>query len=122
MKNGLNHGGEKVKGLGHWNDEGTATVIKVFHEKGHIAAIEEMFKMNEKYGNDCWMSGGIKAERYLKLREYDKAMDCLEKDYEMRDMSITYITANKGLFDQLKDNPRYIELLRKMKLPTADEK
>ena len=108
---------KKVKGFGHWNDEGTATVIKVFHEKGHIAAIEEMFKMNEKYGNDCWMSGGIKAERYLKLREYDKAMDCLEKDYEMGDMSIAYIATVENLYDQLKDNPRFIELLKKMNLP-----
>ena len=106
-----------VKGGGHWNDEGTATVIKVFHEKGHIAAIEEMFKMNEKYGNDCWMSGGIKAARYLKLREYDKAMDCLEKDYEMGDMSIAYIATDENLYDQLKDNPRFIELLKKMNLP-----
>jgi len=112
---------KKVKGGGHWNDEGTATVIKVFHEKGHIAAIEEMFKMNEKYGTDCWMSGSIKAERYLKLGEYDKVMDCLEKEYEKRDMSITYIATNKRLYDQLKDNPRYIELLRKMKLPLGDK-
>ena len=108
---------KKVKGFGHWNDEGTATVIKVFHEKGHIVAIEEMFKMNEKYGNDCWMSGGIKAARYLKLREYDKAMDCLEKDYEMGDMSIAYIATEENLYDQLKDNPRFIELLKKMNLP-----
>ena len=112
---------KKVIGFGHWNDEGTATVIKVFHEKGHIAAIEEMFKMNEKYGNDCWMSGGIKAERYLKLREYDKAMDCLEKDYEMRDMGIAFIATNNGLFDQLKDNPRYIALLKKMNLPLPED-
>lgn len=105
---------KKVKG---WNDEGRAAVIKVFYEKGHIAAIHEMFRMNEKYGNDCRMSGRIKAERYLKLGKQDKAMDCLENDYEMRDMSITYTTTNKRLYDQLKDNPRYIELLKKMNLP-----
>ena len=109
---------KKVKGGSrHWNDEGAAAVLKAFHEKGYIAAIEEMFRMNEKYGNDCWMSGGIKAERYLKLKKYDKAMDCLEKEYEMRDMSITYITTKKRLYDQLKDSPRYINLLKKMNLP-----
>ena len=47
-------------------------------------------------------------------------MDCLEKNYEMRDMSITYIATNKRIYDQLKDNPRYIELLRKMNLPLGD--
>ena len=72
--------------------------------------------MNEKYGNDCWMSGGIKAERYLILGKYDKAMDCLEKEYEIRDMSMTYIATNENIYNHLKDNPRYIELLKKMNL------
>ena len=108
---------QKVKAYGVWNEEGRAAVIKVFHEKGYIAAIEEMFRMNEKYGNDCLMTGNIKAERYLKLGKQDKAMDCLEKGYEMRDMYITYISTNKRLYVQLKDNPRYIELFKKMNLP-----
>jgi adenylate cyclase len=107
---------KKVQGLGHWNDEGRAAVLNAFHENGHIAAIEEMFKMNEKYGNDCWMAGGLKAERYLILGEYDKAMDCLEKEYEIRDMSMTYIATDENLYNHLKDNPRYIELLKKLNL------
>ncbi len=107
---------KKVRGH-WWNDEGRAAVINVFHEKGHIAAIEEMFRMNEKYGNACFMRVYTKADRYLKLGEYDKVMDCFEQEYEKRDLSITYIAANKGLFDQLKDNTRYIALLKKMNLP-----
>ncbi|MFC2124727.1 adenylate/guanylate cyclase domain-containing protein [Bacteroidota bacterium] len=102
---------------GHWNDEGRMAVLNAFHEKGHIAAIEEMFKMNEKYGNDCRMISRLKGERYLKLNNYDKAMDCLEKEYEIREMFMTYITTNLDIHDQLKDNPRYIELLKKMNLP-----
>jgi hypothetical protein len=47
-------------------------------------------------------------------------MDCLEKNYEKRDMSMTYIATNKYFNDHLKDNPRYIELLRKMNLPMDD--
>nr|MDA3823606.1 hypothetical protein [Bacteroidales bacterium] len=47
---------------------------------------------------------------------YVKAIDCLEKDFEMRDMSMTYISTNVYLYDQLKDNPRYKELLRKINL------
>ncbi len=108
---------KKVGTHGSWNKEGRTAVLNAFQEKGHIAAIEEMFKMNEKYGNKCFMTGSLKAERYLKLKKYDKVMDYLEKDYEMRDMSVTYIATNFHLYDQLKDNPRYIELLQKMKLP-----
>ena len=107
---------KKVGSFGHWNDEGRSAVLNAFYEKGHIAAIEEMFKMNEKYGKKYYMSGGIKAERNLKLKKYDNVMDYLEEEYEKRDMSITYIATNLHLYDQLKDNPRFIELLQKMKL------
>ena len=111
---------EKTGKFGHWNDEGRTSVLNAFYEKGHIAAIEEMFKMNEKYGNKCYMSGGIKAERNLKLKKYDKVMDYLEEEYEKRDMSMAYIATKTYLYYQLKDNPRYIELLQKMKLPMID--
>ena len=111
---------KKVESFGYWNDEGREAVLKTFHERGHIAAIEEMFKMNEKYGNDCLMTGSVKAEKYINLGKYDKAMDCLEKDYEMREISITYIAISEILYDHLKDNPRYIELLRKMNLPMPE--
>ena len=110
--------GKKVKR--GWNDEGRASVLNTFHEKGHIAAIEEMFKMNEKYGNDCYMSEGVKVERYLKLEKDDKVMDYLEKEYKMGGSDMPYISTNINSYDQLKDNPRYIELLRKMNLPMPE--
>jgi len=110
---------KKVLAGGRWNDEGRTAVLDAFYEKGHIAAIEEMFKMNEKY-RECFMSEGIKADRYLKLKKYDKVMDYIEKEYENRDMFITYIATNLNSYDQLKDNPRYIALLQKMKLPNPE--
>jgi len=106
--------------VGHWNDEGRTAVLNAFYERGHIAAIEEMFKMNEKYGNKCLMTGGVKAERYIKLNKYDNAMDCIEKDYEMKEMNIAYVGIDSYLREHLKDNPRYIALLQKMKLPLTD--
>ena len=75
-----------------------------------------MLKMNEKYGNACYISGDLKAERYIKLKNYDKAMDCLEESYENRDMFITYIKTNIDLHNQMKGNPRYTALLEKMNL------
>ncbi len=99
---------------GKWNEEARETVINVFLEQGHIAGIKEMLKMNKKYGNEeCLMGEGIIASRYVLLNEYDKAMDYLEKGYELR--SIPYVATN-NFFETLKDNPRYIELLKKMNL------
>ena len=106
--------GNKTKG--QWNEEARMNVINVFNEEGHIAGIEEMFKMNEKYGNkECLMSYGIKVERYLILNKPDKALDCLEEGYEKRNINPNKMTEVKT-YNQLKDQARYIELLKKMKL------
>jgi tetratricopeptide (TPR) repeat protein len=103
---------------GNWNDEGREAVLNAFHKKGHIAGIEEMFKMNEKYGDEgCLMTESLKAQRSIYLKNYDKAMEHLEKAFEMRTLSMTYMETNLWHYDQLKDNPRYIKLLKKMKLP-----
>ena len=110
----------KVRGYGHWNEKGIAAVMNTFHEEGHIAAIEEMFKMNEEYGNDCYMSEGIKAIRYLKLGNLDKVMDHREKIYEMRSLNAAYMATNMQYYHQLKDNARYIALLKTLNLPHDD--
>ena len=111
---------EKVGNFGHWNKQGREAVLKTFGESGHIAAIEEMFRMNEKYGNDCYMDGGVKTERYIKLGNNDKAMEALEKGYEIRGVDMPYISPRFSYYEQLKDNPRYVEILRKMNLPLAN--
>jgi len=108
---------EKVKG-GDWNVEGREAVLSVFEESGHIAAIKEMFRMNEIYGDDCYMSASVKMERYAKLGNDDKAMESLEKDYEIRDTFLPYISAKYNYYDQFNGNPRYIEILKKMNLPS----
>ena len=37
-------------------------VLNTFQEEGHIAAIEEMFKINEKYGDSCYMKDYYSGE------------------------------------------------------------
>ncbi len=107
----------KVGVYGHWNKEGREAVLKAFNENGHIAAIEEMFRMNDIYGDDCYMSGDVKAERYVKLGNIDKAMECIENDYKKRGNMMPYISTEFPYYRQFKDNPRYMDILRKMNLP-----
>ena len=114
--------GEKVRG--NWNDEGREAVLLAFQDRGYMGAIEEMFRMNEKYGNEgCFMSNGIKTERYLMLRNYDIVMDHLEMRYENNnhDPGLPYIST-RSTYDKLKGNPRYLALLKKMNLPVSEEK
>lgn len=108
---------KKVTGFGGWNTEGREAVLKTFHERGHIAAIEEMFRMNEIYGNDCYLAADVKLERYVKLGNHDKAMESLKNDYEIRENFLPYISTNYPYYELFKDEPRYIEILKKMDLP-----
>ena len=108
---------KKVENLGYWNIKGREAVLKSFDERGHIAAIEEMIRMNEIYGKDCYLSEGVKVERYLMLGNMDKAMESLEKGYEKRWFLMPYISPKYHYYEQLKDEPRYVEILKKMDLP-----
>jgi hypothetical protein len=48
-------------------------------------------------------------------------MDWLEKGYEIHHPGMPYISTWSYDIDQLKQNPRYINLLKKMNLPLPDD-
>ena len=55
----------------------------------------------------------------LKLRagKHDEAVAWLERAYEQRDPEMPYISSGDRWYKPLGDNPRFIALLEKMKLP-----
>jgi hypothetical protein len=55
------------------------------------------------------------------VKKYDKAMDWLEMGYEIHHPGMPYISTNLSPIHQLKNNPRYIELLNKMNLPLPED-
>lgn len=109
---------KKVVNFGDWNKEGRKAVLKTFDESGHIAAIEEMFRMNEIYGNDCYLSAAVKMERYIKLGDQGKALESLKRDYEIRENNLPYISTKYPYYVLFKDESKYIEILKKMDLPS----
>ena len=64
------------------------------------------------------MSEGVKFDRYLKLGNYDKVMDFMENRYENGEMGAAYFATNE-YYPHLKDNARYIALLKKMNQGTV---
>ena len=74
------------------------------------AALKELIAMGAKD------SGFQIAEVYAYLGEDDKAMDWLERAYQHHDSGLTFLKADP-LFNNLHQNPRYIQLLEKMQLP-----
>ena len=56
------------------------------------------------------------AEVYAYRGEGDKALEWLERAYQQHDSGMTFLKVD-GLFKDLHQNPRYLQLLKKMKLP-----
>ena len=109
---------EKVGGeWGNWNKEGREVVQKTFQEQGFLPAIREMLRLNEIYGKECYMSGYIKAERYAMLNEKEKAIQSLQDDLKERETMLPYISLKYPHYELYKDEPSYLELLKKMNLP-----
>ena len=57
------------------------------------------------------------AMRYIMANQPDKAMDWLEKGYEWHDPTMTYIATKIFNFDPLFNNPRFLDIVKKMNLP-----
>ncbi len=56
------------------------------------------------------------ATWYARAGENDRALEWLERAYEARDPNLVYIGV-QPLFDSVRDDPRFQDLLRRMNLP-----
>jgi len=92
-------------------------IERIYRESGIVAAYEEILEHLEKFAEShpiCFMD---MAFRYLVANQPDKAMDWIEKGFEMHDPQMTYITTPAQYFDRLFGNPRFIAICEKMNLP-----
>ena len=99
-------------------DEATYEKIKrIYNESGIIRAYEEITKCLEEYAEKNYFGFVDMAFTYIMANQPDRAMDCLEKGYELHDPKMTYITKSAQIFEPLFGNPRFIAICKKMKLP-----
>jgi len=108
---------EHFKKIGWQDDKTVASVDSVFQELGYLAAVEMTIKIDEEAAKESYIDINIQGFRYLEIHNYEKAMDCYEKGYEIHHPNMPYIGGLVRNYDKLKDNPRYIALLKKMNLP-----
>ncbi len=92
-------------------------IVRIFKVSGIVAAYEELMKYLEKYAENNPISPFDMTMRYIIADQPDKALDWIEKAFEAHDPQITYITASGRFFEQLFENPRFITICEKAKLP-----
>jgi adenylate cyclase len=103
------------------DEEIIATIYKAFQDKGYLAAVEMIIKTNEEEANEKQINALGHARKYLEIKNDDKAMDWFEKAYEIHHPGMQYISTRLYDRERLKENPRYIELLKKMNLPLPED-
>jgi TolB-like protein/tetratricopeptide (TPR) repeat protein len=94
-----------------------STFKKAFEEQGYSTAIEVLVAAEEEFAKEEFLSPWSIAFNYMQLKRYDKALDWLEKGYEIHDTQMPFIGIGIFRSDELKENPRYIKLMEKMNLP-----
>jgi tetratricopeptide (TPR) repeat protein len=114
------------KGLNYslWEETGVAELFeKIFREQGWNAVIKEAIRVNEEvWAKDGRMHVWSQAGRYVKVGEYDKAMDIYESLYEENNHYTRLPELSAGsVYERMKSNLRYLALLEKLNLPTEDD-
>ena len=95
----------------------TENLENTFNENGWLAFQEELITFYEERGLINTLRDEMdQAFRYIEVKQYDKAMDYFERAFELRSPNLPTISRNIT-YDRMKNNPRYIELLKKMNLP-----
>ena len=99
-----------------FEEEEIRSIDEVFREQGRTAANEAIVAKFELKAQHSFVSANSMAYRYLQVNQLNKAVDYIVKSFEMHEPSMPYI-ATRGRFGQLYDNPRFIDVLKKMNLP-----
>jgi TolB-like protein len=92
-------------------------IERIYSEHGIALAYDEIMKHLEEFAQNNPISPIDKAFRYITANQPDKAMDCIEKGFEIHDPAMTYIATKICNFDPLFKNPRFIAICEKMNLP-----
>ncbi len=93
---------------------------RIYSEQGLIKAYEKVMKHLEKFAENNFISPFEIAIRYMMVNQPDKALEWIEKGFELHDPSMAYFTTSFYSFDPLFSNPRFISICEKMNLPLPE--
>ena len=88
----------------------------IYEEQGFVRAYEQIMKYLERFAENNPITFMDMAVRYIMADQPDKAMDWVEKGYELHDPQTTYIATHAYNLEPLFTNPRFIEIVEKMNL------
>ena len=111
----------KVYSRGELEEADFKEIERIYNEQGFLAAYEKGLLLWEYLANKGFVGPGDMAFIYMHGNKQDKAMDLIEKGYEIRDPNMPYIGTKVSPYDSLYDNPRFIDIIEKMNLPLPEK-
>jgi tetratricopeptide (TPR) repeat protein len=93
-----------------------AALESAFAKRGAQGYWQKRIQMDNERSQKGFVSPGEFAFAYAMLGEKDKAFQWLEKAFEQRDDSLQYLKVEPE-FDNLRSDPRFQDLLRRMNFP-----
>jgi len=93
------------------------SIEKTSEEKGLQAAYEEVVVHLEALQKSMFLVPVHMANRYVRIHQYDKAMEQVEFGFEVHDQNMPYIAGGFNNLDPLYTNPRFLAIIEKLNLP-----
>ena len=85
-----------------------------YKDKGFLPAMQKTAMALEEASQARFIQPVFVAAIYIQINQFDKALEWLEKGYEMHDPDMPYIQC-LDLYSQIKDEPGFIDLVKRMK-------
>ena len=112
---------KSVRFIFPFGEEVFLSIEKTSEEKGLQTAYEEIVTHLEDLQQSRFLVPVHMANRYVRIHQYDKAMEQLELGFEVRDQNMPYIASGFNNLDPLFTDPRYIALMENMNLPLPSD-
>jgi len=88
---------------------------------GYLEAMRSAAETMAAFSKQTYISPYFIAMMYALAGEKEKTLEWLEKGYEIKDLLMPYIGGHGVFNNLLYDDPRYLDLLRRMNLPEGKQ-
>jgi tetratricopeptide (TPR) repeat protein len=106
---------KKALALSHNDSETMSARAYAYARAGRVQDAREILDRLNEYAKEAYVSPYSLARVHVGLDQFDEAFECLERTYQERHGILAYLKV-EPVFDRLRSDPRYGELLRKMGL------
>ncbi|MEE8377097.1 MAG: tetratricopeptide repeat protein, partial [Candidatus Aminicenantaceae bacterium] len=96
--------------------EAEEALVSGYEEAGYSGALSRVAEMMIARSSTTFVTPWQIGTLYTRAGKKDEALEWLEKAYEAHDPNMPYISVDP-IFDGLRDDPRFKDLLRQMNLP-----